>query len=206
MDKERLIAVLRRDEGVQSEPYEDSHGILKVGVGRNLEGIGISLRELSELAALRPLPFDSHSSLLSFLADSESDDGDFHFNWPEDFAVLFPEGLSDPQIDLLLNGDIDRCIRFAVFVFRDKPSHFFYFPPLVQEVVVNLIFNLGHVTFRKFKKAISAFLDRDWNRAADEILDSREARQTGQRYARLANVLRTQDPAGFELEGSANIS
>ena len=206
MDKERLIAVLRRDEGVQSKPYQDSRGILKVGVGRNLESTGISLEELSEIAALRPLPFDSDSELLSFLANFDVQDGILLFEDRDDFKRLFPEGLSDSQIDVLLNFDIHRCLRYVGFIFQGKPSPFFYFPPLVQEVVVNLIFNLGAITFKGFKKAISAFLDEDWDRAADEILDSREARQMGQRYARLANVLRTQDPAGFELEGPANIS
>lgn len=233
MDKDRLIAVLRRDEGVRSKPYWDSRGILTVGVGRNLGSIGISLRELSELAALRPLPFDSD-------AKSKVRDGFLRFWDIRDFNVLFPEGLSEPQIDVLLQSDIERCVSSLVHVIfpgptvddpargfrqlgvgesasplerwlRDHlklvrgPSPFFRFPDVVQEVLVNLVFNLGAGTFKKFRTAIVAFLFEDWHGAADAILDSRAVPQTRQRYLRLAYVLRTQDPAGFELEGPLNI-
>lgn len=40
-DRERLIAQLRRQEGERLKPYRDSLGYLSIGVGRNLDTVGI---------------------------------------------------------------------------------------------------------------------------------------------------------------------
>jgi lysozyme len=42
---------LIRDEGLKLKPYRDTRGILTIGVGRNLEGVGISEREAKILLA-----------------------------------------------------------------------------------------------------------------------------------------------------------
>ena len=136
MDRERLIKTLRRDEGVRLKPYKDTQGILTIGVGRNLEAVGIS--------------------------------GD--------------------EADLLLSNDIERAAADAAGLFGEDWQE--SFTDVQQEVIVNLIFNLGIGTFRKFRKAVAALKAGDMDTAADEILDSRAARQTGDRYHRLAEALR----------------
>ena len=45
MDITQLRADLIRDEGVRLKPDEDSRGILTLGVGRNIEEVGISQAE-----------------------------------------------------------------------------------------------------------------------------------------------------------------
>lgn len=45
MTRERLRAALVRDEGIRLKPYRDSVGVLTIGVGRNLDDVGISARE-----------------------------------------------------------------------------------------------------------------------------------------------------------------
>lgn len=40
-----IIEQLKRDEGVRLKPYKDSVGILTIGIGRNLEAVGISMDE-----------------------------------------------------------------------------------------------------------------------------------------------------------------
>lgn len=40
---------LRRDEGLRLTPYADTQGILTIGVGRNLNGVGISREEAEYL-------------------------------------------------------------------------------------------------------------------------------------------------------------
>jgi lysozyme len=45
MDMDRLIADLERDEGIRLHPYRDTKGILTIGIGRNLEDVGISKGE-----------------------------------------------------------------------------------------------------------------------------------------------------------------
>lgn len=42
---DRLRELLIDDEGLELKPYKDSRGILTIGVGRNLENVGISERE-----------------------------------------------------------------------------------------------------------------------------------------------------------------
>lgn len=44
-----LHAQLRADEGVKDRPYRDSVGKLTIGVGRNLDDIGLSQDEISYL-------------------------------------------------------------------------------------------------------------------------------------------------------------
>jgi lysozyme len=45
VNRDRLRAALVRDEGIRLKPYHDSLGVLTIGVGRNLEDVGISTRE-----------------------------------------------------------------------------------------------------------------------------------------------------------------
>ena len=42
MDKEKLKEMLIRHEGLKLKPYKDTVGKLTIGVGRNLEDVGIS--------------------------------------------------------------------------------------------------------------------------------------------------------------------
>jgi lysozyme len=45
MDRDLLAKELERDEGLRLFPYKDSVGILTIGIGRNLDEIGISEAE-----------------------------------------------------------------------------------------------------------------------------------------------------------------
>lgn len=48
-DRERLLAQLRRHEAVRLKPYRDLVGKLTIGVGRNLEDVGITEAEADYL-------------------------------------------------------------------------------------------------------------------------------------------------------------
>ena len=41
-----LIDLLVKHEGIRSKPYEDSVGVLTIGVGRNLDDVGLSHDEI----------------------------------------------------------------------------------------------------------------------------------------------------------------
>lgn len=45
MNRDQLRAALIQDEGRRLKPYRDSLGVLTIGVGRNLDTVGISARE-----------------------------------------------------------------------------------------------------------------------------------------------------------------
>ncbi len=49
MDATRLNKVLRGDEGLELKPYKDSVGKLTIGVGRNLDDVGITDSEATLL-------------------------------------------------------------------------------------------------------------------------------------------------------------
>jgi lysozyme len=96
-------------------------------------------------------------------------------------------GLTMPEIEYLLQNDVDRVEAELVGAL-----------PWVEHVewermdaLVNICFNLGLPRFLKFKKAIAAAEDQDWELSADEFLDSRWATQVGQRAVEVTNLLRT---------------
>ena len=94
--------------------------------------------------------------------------------------------LTDDEIMYLLRNDIARCEtelnRYPWFRMMDDAR---------RDACINLVFNLGLTRFRQFKKMIKAFEDRDYDRAADELLDSRYALQVGKRAEELSDILRT---------------
>lgn len=63
------------------------------------------------------------------------------------------------------------------------------FPGEVQEILVNMIFNLGRTRLSKFKNFRSALEAKDWKRAAKEGRDSLWCRQVKNRAERLMTRL-----------------
>ena len=49
MDIDQLIIELNRDEGLRLLPYRDTVGKLTIGVGRNLDDVGISIAEANNM-------------------------------------------------------------------------------------------------------------------------------------------------------------
>tara|TARA_R110000751_G_scaffold27801_8_gene73198 strand:- start:511 stop:936 length:426 start_codon:yes stop_codon:yes gene_type:complete len=95
-------------------------------------------------------------------------------------------GLSDDEIDYLLQNDINLSIEELVNNF----PWFEELPKQVQGVLVNMHFNLGMPTLRKFRNMLDALERREYNRAADEMLDSNWADQVGNRAIELADIVR----------------
>ena len=61
---------------------------------------------------------------------------------------------------------------------------------IAQEIIVEMVFQLGKNGVSKFKNMWKAVHNRDFSLAAVEMLDSRWASQVGQRAVRLANAMR----------------
>jgi lysozyme len=90
------------------------------------------------------------------------------------------------EAELRLKNDIKEAIEEA-------SKNFIWFPDLNearQEVIANMVFNLGIPRFLKFKKTIEAIKIGNWDLAATEMLDSLWAKQVGSRAARLAKRMR----------------
>ncbi len=58
-------------------------------------------------------------------------------------------------------------------------------------VIMDMLFNLGLPRLKQFKNMLAAIEDADYERAADEMLDSRWANQVGNRATELSEMMRT---------------
>jgi lysozyme len=96
-------------------------------------------------------------------------------------------GLSDDEVDYLLQNDIDRVIL-------ELDSEYDWFSDLDdvrQDAMIDISFNLGQTRLRAFKKALSAMSEGDWDEAADQFMDSRWSDQVGIRAKNLTEMIRT---------------
>ena len=81
-----------------------------------------------------------------------------------------------------LNIAIDECV---VLYGEDWQE----FPEEVQEILVNMLFNMGRPRLSQFKKMNEAISKSDWATAAVEGRDSRWHKQVGNRAERLMSRL-----------------
>lgn len=59
-----------------------------------------------------------------------------------------------------------------------------------MRALANMCFNLGLPRLLGFKKMLAALEANDWQKAADEALDSKWARQVGDRSKRISDLIR----------------
>jgi len=133
---EKLLAMLKRHEGVESHAYECSEGKITVGVGRNIDAEG-------------------------------------------------GIGLSEEEIDFLLQNDIQRCIV-------ELSSEYDWFRDLDdvrKDAMVDIAFNLGITRLRLFKRALAAMAVGNYKEASTEFLDSKWAKQVGSRALELTDMI-----------------
>ena len=96
-------------------------------------------------------------------------------------------GLSDDEVDYLLKNDIGRVIQ-------ELDGEYSWFSGLNDarsDAMVDISFNLGQTRLRGFKKALEAMSSGDWEEASRQFLDSRWAKQVGNRATELAKIIRT---------------
>jgi lysozyme len=131
----RLIETLRRHEGVKNTLYKCTSDKWTIGVGRNLEDVG----------------------------------------------------LSEEEIDMLLLNDIVRTKELMddyIPWHRDLDQ-------VRQEALINFVFNVGIGTTMKFKNAMAALEEHDYDTAATEMLDSNWAKQVGSRAEEVTQMIKT---------------
>ena len=63
-------------------------------------------------------------------------------------------------------------------------------PEEVQQIIANMMFNMGRTRLSKFKGMKRGVDSKDWNQAADEMVDSRWYRQVTNRANRLVERMR----------------
>tara|TARA_R110000782_G_scaffold47256_4_gene104054 strand:+ start:10548 stop:10952 length:405 start_codon:yes stop_codon:yes gene_type:complete len=96
------------------------------------------------------------------------------------------KGLPDYIIKLLLS---DTIIEAKTELARIYPTYQ-SLSRIRQDVLINMIFNLGAPRFQTFKKLWAALGNNDFDAAADEMLDSKWADQVGNRAIELSEKMR----------------
>lgn len=84
--------------------------------------------------------------------------------------------------------------RALVVVINELEPDLQDFPNLSDErtaVLIDMAYNMGVPRLRMFKKMLQALATEDYEKAADEMLDSLWARQVGRRAVYLSKVMRT---------------
>jgi lysozyme len=103
-------------------------------------------------------------------------------------------GLSDDEIDYILNNDVNIATDELVDTF----DWYADLSDVRQRVVVDMVFNLGMPRFKQFQNMISAIEAGDWSEAAAQMMDSRWAKQVGARAERLRDMMETgEDSSDF---------
>jgi len=96
-------------------------------------------------------------------------------------------GLSDAEVDYLLENDIARVIK-------ELSSEYPWFNSLDdvrKDAMIDISFNLGATRFRGFKRALAAMEVADYTTAAKEFLDSKWSRDVKGRATELCYMIET---------------
>jgi GH24 family phage-related lysozyme (muramidase) len=93
--------------------------------------------------------------------------------------------VSPERVWSAFDEDVEIAVQDASALFRD----FWGLPPTVQEVLINMAFNLGYRGLAGFAKMRLHINNRRWRRAAMEGRDSRWYRQVTKRAERLMTRL-----------------
>ena len=96
-------------------------------------------------------------------------------------------GLSDDEVDYLLENDIARVIK-------ELSSEYPWFNSLDdvrKDAMIDISFNLGATRLRGFKRALAAMEVADYKLAAKEFLDSKWSRDVKGRATELCYMIET---------------
>jgi lysozyme len=105
-----------------------------------------------------------------------------------DINELFAgKALSDKQIKNLYNRSLTQAFNDAV----DFDPKFASRPESVKKAIVDMSFNLGSTKLGKFKKMREGLDADDYNKAADEMVDSEWYKQVKSRGPRTVDLMRS---------------
>jgi len=99
-----------------------------------------------------------------------------------EFGQPIGTSISEERVRECFERDLDLAINECVILYKDGWEGF---PDEVQQILVNMMFNMGRTRLSKFKNFNAALADHDWARAAVEGRDSLWHRQVTNRAERL---------------------
>jgi len=149
-------------EGLKLKPYKCPANKWTIGVGRNLEDVGLSKDEQFKLF------------------------GTFGLNRKEVIDGLLTRGITKEEALYLLDNDIENYTadvkRFPWFESLN---------PVRQKVIVDMCFNLGLAGLKGFRKMIGHLEVGAYFNAAEEMKDSKWYWEVGNRSRRLVKMMAT---------------
>ena len=111
-----------------------------------------------------------------------------HLVIPDDEEYGKPLGtrISEERVRECFDRDVQSVLRDCTLLYKD----FDELPEEVQQIVANMMFNMGYGRLSKFKGMKAGVDAKDWNKAADEMVDSRWYKQVTNRAQRLVDRMR----------------
>jgi len=96
----------------------------------------------------------------------------------QDYSKVILDEQFEKDFDIALSG-AEKILGVSDMNFKAKC------------VIIEMVFQLGIGGVSKFKKALKAVDEEDWDTAADEMLDSKWSKQTPERAAELSSTMRS---------------
>ena len=106
--------------------------------------------------------------------------------WDEEYGWEVGTPVSEDRCNEVFDSDIQIVLADCEQLYSD----FNELPEEVQRIIANMMFNMGRPRLSKFKGMKAGVDARDWNKAADEMVDSRWYRQVTNRAERLVKRMR----------------
>tara|TARA_R100001377_G_scaffold62596_1_gene38439 strand:- start:50 stop:502 length:453 start_codon:yes stop_codon:yes gene_type:complete len=107
-------------------------------------------------------------------------DSDPEYGWSDGKAV------NEDRVIEAFESDLQGVLSDCKLLYSDFDS----LPEDAQEIIANMMFNMGRPRLSKFKGMKRGVDNRDWHEAADEMVDSAWYRQVPNRAERLVTRMR----------------
>ena len=107
-------------------------------------------------------------------------ENDMEYTWPVGTPV------TDERILQVFHDDCKVAVTDVELLVDNLSDH----PDFVSRVLVNMAFNIGRPRLSKFKNMLAAIEAKDYNLAAEEMIDSKWYRQVGRRSEELVEIMR----------------
>ena len=107
--------------------------------------------------------------------------------WDDEKYLEVGVEIPDEQVKAWFNKDIETVLSDCELLYDD----FDHLPEEAQLIIANMMFNLGYPRLKKFVGMKAGVDARDWNKAADEMIDSNYYKQLPNRAGRLVKRMRS---------------
>ena len=106
--------------------------------------------------------------------------------WDEEYGWEVGTPVSEDRCNEVFDSDIQVVLSDCEHLYPDVDE----LPEEVQRIIANMMFNMGRPRLSKFKGMKAGVDARDWQKAANEMVDSRWYRQVTNRAERLVERMR----------------